>query len=269
MKVFVIGRGKVGRALVRALRSTPHRATSASARDRRLRVPRDAELVVLAVRDGRLPHWARSLAEREGVPPKAAVIHVAGAIDADVLAPLRGRCAGIGRAHPLASFAAEEYAPDLAGCFWLVQGDRSATTRARSLVRALRGVPVSWAVPSAPYHAAAALTANGAVGLIGAATDLLVAAGAPRGASVRALGKLLGTVVANVLELGLPVALTGPIRRGDPETVRRHLELLDAEAPEIARLYRVGGRQQLRMAAELGELDPTARRRLQRLLRSP
>ena len=162
--------------------------------------------------------------------------------------------------HPLVSVAARSFYPDLAGAHVLVAGDALAVRRARQVAGALgmiaRRLP---RLDLAAYHAAAALVANGAAALAAAGERLLVRGGTPPRLVPRMLGPLLRSVADNVAKLGLPAALTGPVRRGDAEAVRRHLESLKRSAPETLPLYVAGALYQLEMARRLGD---TTRARL-------
>ncbi len=66
-------------------------------------------------------------------------------------------------------------------------------------------------------------------------------------------------MVQNLAQLGLPGALTGPVERGDVSSVERHLRTLEARAPELLALYRLVGRDVLRLAREKSALDPGQR----------
>ena len=81
----------------------------------------------------------------------------------------------------------------------------------------------------AAYHAGAAIASNYLVTLRHAAGSLLEAAGAPP----QALDPLMLRTIENGFEL------TGPIQRGDWETVERHVEAIRSERPELETLYRV------------------------------
>jgi predicted short-subunit dehydrogenase-like oxidoreductase (DUF2520 family) len=269
MKIVILGSGKVGRALRRSAAAAGHSVTLLPARARR-RPRLVADLVILAVRDGAVAALAEELARSDAVDQRAHVVHVAGSLGPDVLASLRGRCAGVAQAHPLLSFASLRHSPDLHGASLFVAGDGGAVRRARALARSLGMVPRDLgSLDPALYHAAAALTANGAAALTAAAADLLRAAGASERDAVRALAPLLGSVASNLAELGLPGALTGPIRRGDDATVRRHLLALERQPAETERLYRALGLLQLKLAEALGEADPRALARVGRELRRP
>ena len=72
-----------------------------------------------------------------------------------------------------------------------------------------------------------------------------------------ALLRLTEGAVHNLAAVGLPGALTGPIRRGDAATITRHLDALTAQTPDLADLYRALAFQTLPLAQALN-LDPQA-----------
>jgi predicted short-subunit dehydrogenase-like oxidoreductase (DUF2520 family) len=254
LRVYVHGAGKVGRALATWARQAGHSVLLRSARKG---LPRriDAELVVLAVRDGQVADTARALADAGIVPRRSVVVHVAGALGADVLDTLRAHCAGVGQMHPLLAFAGRpEPKGTAARPSMILSGDAAAVRRAGTFARS-----VGFAARTYPkldptaYHAAAALVANGAVGLVAAGIDVLVAAGVPRAQAPLLLGPLLASVAENVSALGMPRALTGPVRRGDAATVQRHSDALQRAAPRALPLYIACVRAQLSTARALGE----------------
>jgi predicted short-subunit dehydrogenase-like oxidoreductase (DUF2520 family) len=268
MRVAIVGRSKVGLTLAAALRERGHAVELHAAR-RPPRGPLDAELVVVATRDGHVTEVATALAESGAVSRKTAVVHVAGALGAEALAPLGDVTAGVGQAHPLLSFASADAPPVLEGALLLVSGDPVAVRRAKALARALGMRAGDWpGLDRALYHAAAALVANGAAALVDAGAELLAAAGAPPESVARALSALLRSVAENVARVGLPDALTGPVRRGDATTVRRHLDAVVAKAPAVAPLYVEGARAQLRMARAIDDASPGAFDALEKILDS-
>ncbi len=265
MKVVIVGAGKVGRALARAGRRAGHRLTLRSARQgppsRRLK----AELWILAVRDGQLHGWASRLSDAGCVADGAAVVHLAGATGPEVLESLADSAdVAIGQMHPMISFADAARPPELKGGHALVAGDALAVRRARLFCKSVGLVPRAWDDPDlALYHAAGAVLANGATALAAVAGEALAAAGAPSADIGAVLGPLLRTVADNIEHLGLPQALTGPIRRGDAATVQRHLCQIGALPSTSRDLYKAAARKQIEMAKALGdaseaELDATA-----------
>jgi len=267
MKVVIIGAGKVGRALARAARRVGHEVTLRPARKGPPRRKIHADLWLLAVRDGQLAAWAERLGDAACVADDTAVVHLAGALAPDVLAPIQtagSRRVSIGQMHPMISFASATRAPELEGGHALVAGDASAVRLASRFAKSVGLVPRKWPdVDRALYHAAGAVLANGATALAAVAAETLEAAGAPPEDIGAVLGPLLRTVADNVERLGLPHALTGPIRRGDAATVGKHLRQMDELPPNSRTLYRAAAHKQIEMARALGEasaddLDATA-----------
>jgi len=253
MRVTIFGKSKVGRTLASALRARGHDVTLRSRRGRLPRTPIATPLVVLSTRDTEIRTLAAELAEGRRISPRVAVVHTAGGVGPEGLAPLHGVAAGVGQAHPLLSFASAAVPPDFRGAHMLVRGDPVAVRRARALARAVGMIPRTWDVDLALYHAAAGLLANGGAALASLAAGLLVEAGAPPREVARALGPLLRSVARNVERVGLPFALTGPVRRGDVAMVRRHLEAIRRASPETLPTYLAIGTAQLLLARALAD----------------
>jgi predicted short-subunit dehydrogenase-like oxidoreductase (DUF2520 family) len=264
LRVTVIGAGKVGTVLSRALRS---HGVPVNVLPARRRTPRtiDADVLLLATRERDLLPLAERL--RGAVSPRTVVLHVAGALGPEPLAPLRGACAGVAQMHPLLSFASKRRGPTLAGATVHVQGDPAAVARARQLARILGMRPRTIAgLDTALYHAAAGLVANGAAALAAVGAELLVRAGADPVLAPPMLGPLLRSVAENVAALGFPEALTGPVRRGDLAALERHLAVLRAELPRALPLYLAAAQAQLPLARAIGDAPQASFRAIQRAL---
>lgn len=259
MKVFILGAGKVGRAFAHALARTGDDVTLRAARKGVPTTKIDADIVVLALRDKQLGPVAADLAASGVVPRRAVVVHNAGALSAEVLAPLRGVCAGVAQMHPMISFASRTSFPSLAGGHCHVKGDARAEARARTLARRLGMVPRTFAkLDTVGYHAAAGLVANGAAALAAIGEALLVASGVPPKDAPKMLGPLLRSVADNVTSLGFPAALTGPVRRGDAAGIERQIALLADRMPAALPLFLSSGLAQLPLARALGDAPPEA-----------
>jgi predicted short-subunit dehydrogenase-like oxidoreductase (DUF2520 family) len=207
--IEVIGaRGRVGSAV------------SARLAERGVRVVvANAELVLLCVPD-------RAIAEVAArVPPGPWLAHVSGATPLAALDP-HDRRFGL---HPLQSFSSARGPEQLDGAWAAVTAENEeALGVGFSLAETLGLQP--FALDDAnrgAYHAGAAFASNYLVTLRAAARSLLEAANAPP----EALDPLVRGVVDGGFEL------TGPIARGDWETVERHLEVIRAERPELEELY--------------------------------
>jgi predicted short-subunit dehydrogenase-like oxidoreductase (DUF2520 family) len=225
-----------------ARRSLPHRRI-------------DADVVIVAVRDRDIAPCAAELVARHLIGHRpVAVVHCAGALGAEALAAARSRNVAVAQMHPMISFASSAHAPSLADGQLHVDGDPRAVRAARSLGKLLGMTPRT--IPGldrVAYHAAAGLVANGAAALAAGGVELLERAGVDAETAAAMLGPLLRSVAENVTRLGLPDALTGPVRRGDAAGLSRHLETLRRLAPDLVPLYLASAATQLPLARALGE----------------
>jgi len=262
---YFFGAGKVGKALSRALRSTGARATLRAARRGWPARGVSADVVLLTVRDAQIAEAAATLRSCRNTP--AVVLHCAGALGPEELAPLRDDGIAVGQFHPLLAFADSVQAPSLAGAFARVEGDVLAVRQAGRLARAVGMRPASLGeMDPARYHAAAALLANGAAALAAVAGELLAPELSSEEASV-VLAPLLASVASNVSHLGMPRALTGPVRRGDAVAVQSHLAALARLAPQRVALYRELCAAQMGSAEAIGEAKEEKYRAIVRVLR--
>lgn len=270
--IGIVGPGRAGVGFGLAFTRAGHEVFVHGERDKVLPVPlvlswggpppwlSAVEVVLLAVPDDALTAVARDLAETGKIGARHTVLHLSGLLDRSVLAPLSSTGPALGSMHPLQSLSDPLQAPQrLKGAFVTLEGDERAVKVAGALVRTIGMQPLT--VPSdkkALYHAAAVFASNYLVVVASVAERLLVEAGFDRQEARRALGPLLAGTVANVRDAGA-AALTGPVKRGDADTVRRHLEVLpeDLRAP-----YRALARAALALA----ELPPDRRARVEEAL---
>jgi predicted short-subunit dehydrogenase-like oxidoreductase (DUF2520 family) len=267
VRVTIVGRGRLGSGLAKALRRTSVQTTLTAGRSPRAAALR-ADAVVLAVPDPHVEAVARAVAPRLG--PGTVALHCSGSLGPEVLAPLREGGAAVGAMHPLVSFADPKRPPALAGTSFVIDGDRRARASARRIARAVGARALVAPVHGAAYHAAAALSANGAAALATVAVRVYEALGLSRRDAQRAVGALLRTVGENVERIGVPEALSGPVIRGDAATVGRHRRALsaldddaraayDAVAPAILDCARRAGLPEERAAAVRRALRRRAR----------
>ncbi len=132
----------------------------------------------------------------------------------------------MGSVHPLMTFVRGSR-PSLVGVPFAIEGDRSAVRTARAIVAHLRGQPVAIRKRDKPaYHAWGMFTSPLLTALLSASEGVAVAAGVPRKAAKKRMLPILRQTLANYAELGAARASSGPIVRGDAETVRKHLTVL-------------------------------------------
>lgn len=255
--VGIVGAGRAGLALARALEAAG-RTVHVFGRGEPVVLPPPVVVVLLAVPDGMITAAARAL-PADG---RHTVLHLAGPLGVEALAPLRDRAAALGAMHPLLGLRGRATPPErFRGAVAALDGDDAALAAGRDLAAALGMVPVVVRGPArARYHAAAVFAANYLVALAASAERLMTEAGLPDDVARRGIVRLMESSLDNVAQAGPAAALTGPIARGDADTVARHLAAL-GEGPD-ADLYRSLGRATLRLA----RLDPAVRARIEALL---
>jgi predicted short-subunit dehydrogenase-like oxidoreductase (DUF2520 family) len=180
---------------------------------------------------------------------RAVALHLSGARDRRELEPLRLLGVAAGSCHPLQTFPARPRPGNpFADIAFAIEGDPRALAAARRLARRLGGRSFPVEPRAKPlYHLAAALASNGAVGLVGAARDALTAAGIPRERALAALRPLVTAAVDASFSTSPEYALTGPVARGDEETLRRHRAALAAWDRDRLGLYESLVREQRRL----------------------
>lgn len=229
-RIVLIGGGRLGKPLARALSSGIERE--------RADLPPDVDLRVIGPlgRGDELPAFTSVDAVLLTVPDDAIAL-VAASIP---LGPIVGHCSGaltldvLGEhqafsAHPLLSVTGDATRFEGAAC--AVAGNtKVALDYARWIARLLRMEAID--VPDsarALYHAAASVASNYLVTLEDAAEQLASSTGVER----RHLARLAQSALDNWTHLGGPGALTGPIVRGDEATVQRQRAAVEGTAPRL------------------------------------
>lgn len=217
----------------------------------------EAEVVILAVRDGVIGEVAEMLVGTGLVNKRHILLHCAGAASAEeLLGKIAPKVGGIGTLHPLSAIADPKLAMRaLKGTVFGVEGDAHGRAAAATLVHAIGGIVLELdSSQMAAYHTAAALASNYVVATIDAAAQVLSSANIAPDAAARALVPLAEGALRNVAQRGTTAGLTGPIRRGDAPTVQRHLEAL-RDKPDVAEIYRALARRAVEIAMRIDGPD--------------
>jgi predicted short-subunit dehydrogenase-like oxidoreductase (DUF2520 family) len=228
----------------------------------------EAAVVVLAVPDDAIPPLARALAQAAQVRPTQVVLHLSGSLTADALDALRASGAALGSLHPLQTLVEPERAPEhVRGAWAAVEGSPRAVQAAERLARDIGLRPFALrAADKARYHAGAVFASNYFVVVEAIAVRLLRQAGLGAADAWSALAPLVAGTLRNLEARGPHAALTGPVARGDGETVARHLAVL---AEPDRELYRRLGLVALELARGRGMDDAAAERMAAALATDP
>jgi len=269
----ILGAGRVGRALARALHergwSIPAVATRSDASARKavkfIRAGRPfagippqslaARVILISVPDDAILETAADLARVGGEQlRRKIVLHTSGACDASGLQAVRDFGAFAASMHPLQTFNGLSI-PPLEGKVFGIEGDAPAVRVARTIARSLGGVPVTIARENkVTYHSAGAFASGLILALEEAGTQILQKAGLPRRKAQLALLSLSRQVLDHYEQFGPHKAWTGPLSRGDYGVVGAHEEAIARNHPEFLEAYQAASR----LAAHVLADDPAA-----------
>lgn len=295
LKIALVGPGKVGTALLHLLteyggyeagpvlyrgtasRKKAEKFLSAAFSKRPSEEFSLADLVILSVRDAEIRLVCDQLAE--WFRPGQAVVHVSGSLGTDVLVSAASAGASTGCFHPIqACPSIEDAIRNIPGSYiGITGGNRASTQLLKRLAKAIGCTPIVIDEDQKLlYHASCVLASNYLVALAEVSSEVMSRTSVGDDA-LEALIPLMKGTIDNIEARGTTRALTGPIARGDCETVNRHLEVLESGrqsgqingqiSPE--RIYKALGLAALELAVRPGgplENDPKSARRIHQLL---
>ena len=249
-RIAIVGAGNLANALAISLRQTGYgideviaHSRGASLRKAQRLAKKTSASAILAstatlrsdviwfcVPDAKIASSARSLATNTDWRTKIA-LHSSGALASDELDSLRRCRAAVASAHPLMTFVPRSSAGHsralLAGVPFAIEGDAAAVRVARRIVRDLGGQ--SYAIrkaDKAAYHAWGTFASPLFTALLATAEEVAIVAGVSRKAAKRRMIPILRQTLANYAAFGAAGAFSGPLMRGDVNTMKMHLRAL-------------------------------------------
>jgi predicted short-subunit dehydrogenase-like oxidoreductase (DUF2520 family) len=253
MRITLIGPGRAGLSIAYAAQQADHdivtvvarRPDAARAAAEKLgavasvtdRLLAPSDLWIIATRDDAISAvtdvLARGLEEGSHAPKIA--IHMSGLSSIEVLAPLRKFGVDIASVHPLQTMPTPERGAErLSGAWFGITAGAGTYDVLADFVESVGGRPFPVKDESKPaYHAAAAAAANFTLVNLVVAKDLLDAIDVP----IEVLGPLMEAVISNAIEIGPRAALTGPVARGDVDTVASQIQAVAEHAPEMTGIF--------------------------------
>ena len=271
LKIGLIGAGRVGIALSRALQNHGHsivaaHAVSEKSKQRVLEflpatdlqsienLIANVQTVLFAVPDDVLPDLVRGIAQTIGFKKHQFVIHTSGRFGIDVLAAATAQGAIPMAIHPAMTFTGTPNDVDrIIGCPFAITTNDELLPIAAALVLNMGGREYVVAEEDRSiYHAALSHAANHSSVVVNQSKEILQKIGIENPGLF--LSPLVNAAIENSLTMGID-SLTGPIVRGDVETVRSHiLALKESEFLETHRSIAVATVSSLRKS---GKLSPS------------
>jgi len=184
--------------------------------------PIEGDIVWLTVPDDAIAEVAEQLARSQSWKGKV-VLHSSGAMTSNELSALKKKGATVASAHPLMSFV-QGRAPSWQEVAFAIEGDAASVRAAFGIARDLGGRPFKIQKKNkALYHAFGAFASPMVIALMSSMEEVAEAAGIPRRRIRETMLPLLRATWSNYLVSDAPRAFSGPLVRGDLNTVRKHL----------------------------------------------
>ena len=289
--VAIIGAGRVGGSVGRLLAKAGYRVTAVASRGREhaeqarsfigsgtvitdpVEAAFSAEVVFITTPDGSIRNVCDAIVAGGGFRQGTVVVHMSGAQTLGLLDAAKKAGAHRAVIHPLQSIPSMELGEkNIHGSYFRVDADPAAVQTARELVMALGGIELKmpkWSSDkgsAALYHAGAVVVSNFFVALVDFGLRYYQALGASKEDALKAVLPLIKGTLSNIESAGIPDALTGPIMRGDVETVKGHLQAMSERAPELLPLYRELARHTVMVAQDKDSINPQTAADIQKLM---
>lgn len=227
-----------------------------------------ADIVFITTPDGAIEEVCTSIADKNGFNSGSIVLHCSGALTSNILSSAKACGASIGSMHPLQSFASttEYNINPFSGIVTSVEGDKKAIDAVNMIAEALGSVCISIQTDTKIlYHASAVVASNYLVTLLNLSLNLICQAGVPAKDAFKGLKPLIEGTLSNIEKMSIPDALTGPIARGDIQTIENHLSEIGSKTPNLLSLYKILGFHTIEIAKAKKTLTDSAAKRLEEL----
>jgi predicted short-subunit dehydrogenase-like oxidoreductase (DUF2520 family) len=268
--VTIIGAGPVGSALALALREKKYplrvvlskKGKSAKALGQKIgvlhaRLQSAKRLSVegiffIAVPDDEIKNVVQILSRQDEDFSRSTIFHTSGALSSKILSPLQRRGATVGSFHPVQTFPKSTVTSGLLKDVWIgIEGDKKAVAAAKHIVHdfAARSFVLS-SQQKVLYHVAAVFSSNYFVTLLSVVEELGKRIHLPRRKMISIFEPLILQSLMNVKKFSAASALTGPIARGDVQTLKRHRAELEKKGlRHISQLYSALAKETSRLAS--------------------
>jgi predicted short-subunit dehydrogenase-like oxidoreductase (DUF2520 family) len=199
-----------------------------------------AKLYLVAVPDDQIAQSARQLAATGLLTSESIVFHCSGSLPSTIMHDVLATGAAVASVHPIRSFASpEQVVTSFSGTWCGMEGTPRALSILQHLFSDIGAKPVAIDGSSKLlYHSAAVFASNYLVTLIDIALKAYEKAGIPRETGLQMLAPLVHKTVDNALMLGPETALSGPVARGDWDTVEKQYRAVQAWDSSSGELYK-------------------------------
>jgi predicted short-subunit dehydrogenase-like oxidoreductase (DUF2520 family) len=282
-EISIIGAGSLGTTLTKALveKGWPVKSVFNRTQHKAVKLAEELEisitgsfpssltslgkLVFITVSDDAISNIALRLSMLSDSFEEHTIVHCSGNESAKLLQQLKQKGATVASFHPLQTFTSESSPEDFNGIYFSMQGDSQAFTVLGEIAKNLRANTFTVNESQKSHlHAAAVLASNYITTILDASVEVGSISGLPQKQVKNALLPLVETTLKNVRKQPFDQALSGPVRRGDITTVKKHIELLSGDS-ELQNLYCLLGLHTLKLAKKSDKLDEKTAQKLRKI----
>jgi len=182
--------------------------------------------------------------------------HCSGSLPSTILLSLKNKGSFTASFHPLQSFAGLLVSKNpFKGIVMGIEGENEAVDIGKNLAILLGSVPFTLKTEGKTlYHAAAVIASNYLVTLTDISLSFLEAAGIEKENGLQIIAPLIRGTLENIMAKGTGKALTGPVARGDSQTIKSHRKSILQSIPEMGSFYKIMCEHTVKIAKESGHL---------------
>ncbi|MDR9416529.1 MAG: DUF2520 domain-containing protein [Gracilimonas sp.] len=260
-RISIIGPGRVGKALMRVFSQKKYQVLSVFHHKPisesivslypdthfEMELPADeeeiGEITFITTSDNVIPEVAKELAEKMESLVGKYVVHCSGTFGSDVLKPLKSKGAKVACFHPMKAVTPQT--EDFKEIWFDLEGDEVVVSVLEHIADELGGHALRVnAKDKKLLHLSATIASNYLVVLADLAASVSDSGNINKSKILEVLLSLMENTTANISDIGIEEALTGPIARGDLATIESHIKTLQ-KFPDILEIYKILGRKAL------------------------
>lgn len=229
----------------------------------------NSDIIIISTNDNEIPKVCNVLVDEDFLKEGKILIHMSGAASSKILKRVKEKKCYIYSLHPLQAFAdVNKAVKDLKDTVFSLEGDEEKMSIIEDILNSTGNNYFKIASEQKEiYHATACVVSNYLVTLIDYGLSLFQAIGINKDEGYKALYPLIEGSIKNIYQLGTAKALTGPIARGDNETITKHITALNKILPDSLKLYNLLGLKTLDLASEEKLKDKEKIIKLENILR--
>lgn len=283
--ISIIGRGAVGSALVDFFQQSEYSLRSVWGHQKEdcflmsdgkevqaeLSFPQQSsdlgEIIFIAVPDDKIEEVATQLSEEEINWDHHSVVHLSGAKSSNILSSIQEKGGTTASMHPLQTFTKGDSGDRFKDIYISLEGEKELVNKLEEIVHDFRAHCFKLTPDQKrSMHIAAVFASNYLVSLMDIVEQITSKNGIENGLQI--LTPIIQQTFSNIEKKGTVHSLSGPVKRGDLNTIKQHLDDLEG-APEVTKnLYNNLGLQALSIAQKSGELSNVQIKELKDLLGS-